>query len=206
VLLLLTWLWRWLVVAFLLWRISRLDLRLVPSHADRAGGLGFLDLAGQVLLPVLLALSVVIAAQFGHDVRYHNVKVESLYGAMAALALVFLVVTLGPLLSFSGPLARLKQRSRLDYSRLVAQHGRLLDRRWIYGEALADDSVLTSPELGPAIDVASLHDIVRGMRLVLFSRELVLLVVGVALLPMLPVLALQIPLMKLLEKLGSIVL
>jgi hypothetical protein len=29
-----------------LWRVSRLDLRLTPSHPDRAGGLGFLSALG----------------------------------------------------------------------------------------------------------------------------------------------------------------
>jgi hypothetical protein len=28
---------------FFLWRVSRLELRLVPTHPDRAGGLGFFE-------------------------------------------------------------------------------------------------------------------------------------------------------------------
>lgn len=41
--LLLVWAWRLVVCSVLLWRISRLDLELVPTHPDRAGGLGFLE-------------------------------------------------------------------------------------------------------------------------------------------------------------------
>jgi hypothetical protein len=40
---------RWYVRFFIwfqfLWRISKLDLRLLPAHPDRAGGLGFLGAA-----------------------------------------------------------------------------------------------------------------------------------------------------------------
>jgi hypothetical protein len=38
-----TWLWRLTLLVILLKRIAGLDLALVPTHADRAGGLGFLE-------------------------------------------------------------------------------------------------------------------------------------------------------------------
>jgi hypothetical protein len=40
---LLHWGWRLFIVAVVSWRIAHLDLRLVPTHPDRAGGLGFLE-------------------------------------------------------------------------------------------------------------------------------------------------------------------
>jgi hypothetical protein len=42
--LLLRWLWRLALWCVFLWRVSRLELRLVPTHPDRAGGLGYLEL------------------------------------------------------------------------------------------------------------------------------------------------------------------
>jgi hypothetical protein len=206
VFLLLTWLWRWLVVGILFRRIARLELRLAPTHADCAGGLGFLDLAAQVLLPVVFAASAVIAAHFGHGALYHGSKVSSWYGAMAALTGVSLILTVAPLLAFCGTLFRLKQRARLEYGSLVARHGWLLQRRWIHGEALEEDALLNAAELGPLIDVASMHGIVRSIRLVPFSREMVIGVVAAALLPMVPVITLEIPLKEMLAKLASMLL
>ena len=53
----LRWLYRLLLWFLFLWRVSRLDLRLAPSHPDRAGGLGFLDVvagkARELLDPLL---------------------------------------------------------------------------------------------------------------------------------------------------------
>jgi hypothetical protein len=202
--LLLTWLWRGLILGLLLWRISRLDLRLVPAHADQAGGLGFVDVAVQVLVPVVFAISAVVAASFGHEVRYHGRPVASYYNLMALLVLLSLFFILGPLLAFAGKLSRLKVTSRLNYGGLVAQHGRLVDRRWIRGETLEDDALLNAGELGPVVDIASMHEIVRGIRLVPFNMQPVLMVVVAALLPMVPVLALQIPLKEMLMKLVSL--
>jgi hypothetical protein len=40
---LLRWYFRLLIWTRFLWQVSRIDLRLVPTHPDRAGGLGFLS-------------------------------------------------------------------------------------------------------------------------------------------------------------------
>ena len=43
--LLIRWIWRLAIWTCLLWKISRLDLQLLPIHPDGMGGLGFLGLA-----------------------------------------------------------------------------------------------------------------------------------------------------------------
>ena len=55
--LMLAWLWR-LILAFVLCaRLARLDLALVPTHPDGAGGLGFLEALPMAFSPVVFALS-----------------------------------------------------------------------------------------------------------------------------------------------------
>jgi len=53
---LLQWVWRLCLASVVFWRITRLELQLVPTHPDRAGGLGFLE-----RMPVAFSL-VVLAA------------------------------------------------------------------------------------------------------------------------------------------------
>jgi len=45
--LLLRWIWRLLIWTLFLWEMARLDLDVVPTHADQAAGLGFLGAAHQ---------------------------------------------------------------------------------------------------------------------------------------------------------------
>src|SRR5437867_4069907 len=52
--LLLHWVWRLVIVAVLFWRIAHLDLRLVLTHPDRTGGLGFLEQARSAFSPIVL--------------------------------------------------------------------------------------------------------------------------------------------------------
>ena len=62
------WIWR----LFVGWRvirwISRLELQLVPSHPDRAGGLGFVQHVSIADAWIVLAISIVLAGRWGHDV------------------------------------------------------------------------------------------------------------------------------------------
>jgi hypothetical protein len=45
-------LWKWLLFTFCLFKLSRLDLKLVATHPDHHGGIGFLGPAPMVFAPV----------------------------------------------------------------------------------------------------------------------------------------------------------
>lgn len=53
-LILLRWIWRFLIWADFLFRVSRLSLVLRPGHPDLAGGLGYLGVAQQSFVTIFL--------------------------------------------------------------------------------------------------------------------------------------------------------
>jgi hypothetical protein len=193
-LLLLTWLWRVVVLTVVLWRISRLDLQLVPTHPDRFGGLGFLERLPAAFATVIAGTSVVLAGRWGHDVLYHGTSIASLYMPGAIYLAVVLLIFLAPLLVFVPRLAALKRQSLLAYGALVGRHGRLVERRWLRGEAVDDEGLLSAPELGPVADTLTLYQAVSGVRVVPIGKQALLTVAGAAILPMVPVAAIQVPL------------
>ena len=196
--LLLAWLWR-LVLAFVLCvRLSRLPLSLVPTHPDGAGGLGFLEGLPFAFSPVVLALSMVLASRWAHEVAFHDVHVAALRMPMIAFAVVVLVLFLAPLLPWQPVLAAAKRRAELEYGALVAEHGRLVRRRWILDEPVGDEPILSAPELGPVADTLSLWEAARKMRTIPIGRRSLLAILLPAALPMLPVLAIEIPVKDLL--------
>ena len=56
--LLIRWYFRLFIWTRFLWQVSRIELRLVPTHPDRAGGLGFLSIMSYAFGPLLLAQGV----------------------------------------------------------------------------------------------------------------------------------------------------
>ena len=201
IMLLLAWLWRLVICAVLLWRISRLPLLLVPTHPDRAGGLGFLEEMPLIFSPVVFAMSAVIASRWGHDVLYHDVDVHSLMIPVALFVVAMLVLYLGPLALFLRSLLRFKRQALLEYGALVGQHGRLVRKRWIAQEPVAESPLLQAAELGPVIDTVSMYEVVASIRPSPIGKRSLAAIVLPALLPMIPVFAIQIPVKEMLLKL-----
>lgn len=81
----LAWVWRLVLAGIVLLRIARLPLKLVPSHPDRVGGLGFLGRLPMVFAPFIFAVLAVVAGTWAHNVFYHEVSVPSLCVQMATL-------------------------------------------------------------------------------------------------------------------------
>jgi hypothetical protein len=196
--LMLAWLWRLVLLFLLCARLARLDLQLVPTHPDGAGGLGFLESLPLAFSPVVLALSAVLASRWAHDVVYHGVHVEALRMPMIAFLVVSVVLFLAPLLPWQRPLAAAKRRAELEYGALVAHHGRLVRKRWILSEPVGDDPLLSAPEIGPVADTLSLHDAARRMRIVPIGRRSLIAILVPAAIPLVVVLAIEIPVKDLL--------
>ncbi|MGH8816580.1 MAG: hypothetical protein ACREX5_08310 [Achromobacter pestifer] len=199
--LLLAWVWRLVLASVVLLRIARLPLRLVPSHPDRVGGLGFLSRFPIVFSPFIFSVSAVVAASWAHGVFYHEVPVPSLYVQMATLVVVLVIVGLAPLMVFTPILARHKKLAMLEYGVLLAQHGRAVDARWIQKQEIPDYPMLDAPELGPVADIQTLYQAVEAMRSVLINKGVLFKVAIPAAVPLLVVVATQWPLKSTLSKL-----
>jgi hypothetical protein len=199
--LVLGWIWRIALLASLLWRIARLDLSLVPTHPDRAGGLGFLERLPGVFAPLAFAVSTVLASRWGHDAIYHGLTLNSVRVEMTVFIVACVLVFALPLLAFTGPLKSAKKRALMEYGALVGRHGRLVHERWIEGRKLDEQPILDAPELGPVADTAAIYGAVKSMRTVPLGKSSVLPVVLAAAIPMLAVLSLQVPVKAILKQL-----
>lgn len=198
--LLLAWLWRLALCFVLMSRIAKLDLSLVPTHPDRAGGLGFLETLPAAFSMVVLAMSAVLASRWAHDVLYHGVDVNSLRVPAAVFVVAMIVLFMAPLLPFSSRLRAAKRKAVLQYGALVARHGRGVQRRWIEGEPV-DDELLSAPEIGPVADTGALYESVAKMRTMPIGRSTLLMIAVPAILPLLVVAAIQIPIKNILKTL-----
>lgn len=197
------WLWR-IVLVFLFFRsISKLDLSLVPSHPDCAGGLGFLEYYPRAFFLLTFAVSAVIASGWAHDVVYHAKDVHELIKPMAALAIVWSLILLSPLLVFSPKLAAAKRQGKNEYSRAVGEHGRLVRQRWILNQPVPDEELLDAPGIGPVADANAMYDAVKVMSVVPINKAVLVSVLLPLLIPMLVVFSIQIPVKELLMTLAK---
>jgi hypothetical protein len=137
-------------------------------------------------------------SRWSHDVVYHGVHVDSLRMPMIAFLVVALVLFLAPLLPWQRTLSKTKRRAELEYAAFVAEHGRLVRKRWILQEPVGDPPVLSAPEIGPVADTIPLYEAARKMRVVPLGRRSLLAVLVPAAIPLVVVLAIEIPVKDLL--------
>jgi hypothetical protein len=198
---LVAWVWRLGLLAWLFSRIAALDLRLAPTHPDRTAGLGFLESLTIGLAPLFFAIAVPIAGNWAHDAMYHGLDVRTLKFPAIGLVLVLAAIALAPLLAFAPRLRAVRRTSLAAYGALLAEHGRLVERRWIRREVVEDHGLLSAPEIGPVADTVALYEVVAKMRSVPVGRKALTPVLLAAALPLVPVFATQIPLREIIKML-----
>jgi hypothetical protein len=201
--LLLAWAWRILLLTLWLGRVARIDLQLVPTHPDRAGGLGLLEKLPGAFALVSLALSAMLASRWAHEVLHHGAPLTAYRHAVIVFVVVWTAVLLLPLLAFAPALSRTRKRAIRDYSALVGRQGALVHRRWIEGREVAAEPILDAPEIGPVADAAAMYEAVVKMRIVPIGKVSIAGILLPLALPLLVVAALQVPLKELLLKLAK---
>ena len=204
IVLLLGWLWRIGLVILVFRRLSRLDLSLVPTHPDRSGGLGFVKKLPSAFFLVTLAVSSVIASRWMHEMVYHDQTLASFKAPFAAFVVLWSAMLLLPLLMLAPRLAAMKRQALRQYGALIGEHGRLVHRRWILGEPVSPTELLDAPELGPVADTAAIYEAVVNVNPLPVDKSTLIVVLVPIVMPMLFVIAWQIPIRELLLKLLKI--
>src|SRR5262245_29716307 len=97
----LAWLWRLIITWILFQRLARLDLRLVPSHPDSVGGLGFIELHSLAFCLVVFAMSSVACAAVAHQMMAHGGHFKQFQAQLIVLVILVLVLVPVPLAAVS---------------------------------------------------------------------------------------------------------
>ena len=149
------WLWRLIIWMRFLYDVSRLDLDLVPTHADAAGGLGFLGTAHTAFGILSFALSSVLSAAAAFLIVFEEAPIETFQIYFITVLIAAEVLFLGPLILFCPALIRARQAWLREYSLLVPRYNRAFHEKWIEGRVADGEQLLGSG------DIQSLADCMR---------------------------------------------
>ena len=204
--LLLRWYFRLLIWTRFLWQVSKIDLRLQPTHPDRAGGLGFLGAAASAFSPVILAQGAILGGMMANRILYAGATLPEFKVELVGLVVLLVLAILGPLLVFSPMLAAAKRAGLREYGTLAHRYAGEFDRKWIRGDAPTDEPLVGTPDIQSLADLGNSFEVVRGMRWVPFTWLTVAQLVGATLLPVLPLTLTMFSPQELLARLLKIVL
>jgi len=187
-----TWFWRLFLWFRCIRRIAHMHVRIIASHPDKAGGLGFL---GQSLrgFPVLaFAFASAIAGTLANLVIHEARPSTSLTPVVVATMLFILLICVGPLLAFIKPLREAQDDAELSYGALATSLGQQFEGRWLAGPREVTPDALAVPDFSSTADLFSVTGHVTEMRPIPIEIKDFIPLLIATVLPFLPIILRQV--------------
>jgi hypothetical protein len=204
--LLFRWYFRLVIWIRFLAAVARCELRLLPTHPDHVGGLGFLSETVVAFAPFLMAHGVLLSGLIANRIFFRGATLLDFKVEIAVVPLFLLLMVLGPLLLFTPRLAATRRVGLREYGTLAQRYVREFDDKWLRGGASAGEPLVGSADIQSLADLGNSFQTVQSMRPVPVTKEALIQLAVITLLPVAPLVLTMIPLSELLNRLLNVVL
>ena len=185
---LLRWYMRLFIWFRFLWQVSRINLKLIPTHPDRAAGLAFLGRSAYAFGPILFAQGVMLAGLVAERVLYLGQSLVSFKLQIAGFVAFFVLVILGPLLMFTPQMAQAKRKGLAEYGLLAQRYVEGFERKWVLSDPAPSEELLGSGDIQSLADLGNSYAMVREMRPVPFGPQDIARLAAATAAPLVPLL------------------
>lgn len=193
-----TLLWRIAVWTVFLWRLSRFNLRLLPSHPDRRGGLGFIPASVRSFPPLGVAIGTIAASTVAGLIKFEgHPAAEVQYAALAAVLIAIALLAV-PLMVFGPVLFRLRTDGIYKYGRLMHDVGQSFESRWLPPARPKADPV-GAPDFSSVIDLSGVVGNVYAITPLMVDLQSLTPLVVATLVPFIPVFFIILPAQQIMD-------
>jgi hypothetical protein len=186
--------------------MNKLNLQLVPTHPDEAGGLAFVGESQRFFGIVLLAYSIAVAGILANGVLYDKFPLQHYAPAIAIYVIVVVVLVLSPLLVFSSRLVQTKRLGLHQYGTLATEYTSSFHKKWIILPRQSDEVLLGTGDIQSLADLGNSFGFIEKMNALPMGPRTPIHLALACLLPMAPLLLTMMPLGELLKMLFKVVL
>jgi hypothetical protein len=185
---LLRWYMRLFIWFRFLWQVSRIHLKLIPTHPDRCAGLAFLGKSAYAFGPILFAQGAMLAGIVASRVLYKGESLLAFKLQIGAFVGFFVLAILGPLLMFSPRLGAAKRQGLAEYGLLAQRYVEGFEQKWIFQEHAGGEELLGSADVQSLADLGNSYAMVREMRAVPFGLDDITRLAAATAAPLVPLL------------------
>jgi hypothetical protein len=197
--LLLRWIWKLVLWGWFLWRVSRLDLHLIPGHPDRTGGLGSLAGVHERFSLLVAASSIIQSTALAESISTGTAVAAAMYPLLAIVLMTSAALFVAPLLVFTDKLWVARTRGVGQYDTLAARYVAAFEAKWT-GAVDRAEPLLGTEDVRSFADLDSATRIVKGMRWITVSSRMFTMMTLAAVVPFLPLLLFEYPIADLSKK------
>jgi hypothetical protein len=194
-------LWQWLLWGYFAFKLSKRDLKLVATHPDGHGGLGFLGLTSSAFAPIAFSATAVVAATWRNDILYHGAHLINFKLPAIVLIVLIALVAVGPLAFFVPRLRALRRKGILEYGILGQLHSTDFHQKWILHRAGHETEFLEAPESSTLADYGHAYEKIESMNSFLIDKNSLYTLAAAIVIPALPMILAEIPLAVVLKDL-----
>jgi len=204
--LILRWYYRIFIWSRFLWQVSRIQLNLNPLHPDKVGGLGFLSEIDSAFLPLAMVHGAVLSGLIADRILHLNASLLDFKVELVVIVLLVWLLLLLPLLLFTGQLAHTKRKGIVTYGQLGSKYVQDFDKKWMQASTSHDEALIGSADIQSLADLSNSYEVVRKMQLAPITKETLISLTAMTLLPVLPLVLTMMPIEELAKKLVEILL
>ncbi len=195
------WYFRLFIWARFLWKASRIQMSLIPTHPDGNAGIGFLANTVYAFSLLAVAHGALLAGFIAGRIFHLGARLLDFRIEIAVVLGFMLCVIIGPLLLFAPQLAHAKRTGAREYGTLAQRYVRDFDTKWLRGGALSSEPLLGSADIQSLADMNNSFDIIYQMRIAPVTKEAVVQLAVATLAPVAPLVLTMMPLSELAQKL-----
>lgn len=202
----LRWFYRQFLWAQFLWRMSRLNLQLIPTHPDGAGGIAFTGEVQRFFGVILFAYSATVAGVLANDVMYDGISLQH-FAPLIALYVIFAVaIVMAPLFVFTKSLVQTKLSGLYKYGTLATEYTSSFHKKWILAQPPRDEELLGTGDIQSLADLGNSFSFIEKMNGLPMGPRTPIHLALACLLPMAPLLLTVMPMKDVLKLLFKVVL
>lgn len=197
---LLRWTWRYFVWAILLQKISRLQLKLSPSHADQIGGLGFMMGGHQSFARILAPLSLVMASTCAYRILIFHENLKANEAALSSFVFIGLFLFFLPLFFWAPTMLKSRRQGLRKYGAFVYLYNSIFEAKWMPSQGSAvSENPLGASDIQSLADLGNAFQRVEAMRVIPITNMALRMAVTSIVVPLLPLALLVIPVSEVLR-------
>jgi hypothetical protein len=200
------WTFRYIVWSVLVWRIGRLRLVLMPTHPDRAAGLGFLAISQKHFGLLFCALACFFAGVVANGMVFEGVPLISFKFLMLGFVVLSVIIGVLPLTMLTPKLMQVRKEGHLEYGRLAHAYTESFDRKWVHYKERPAEELLGTSDIQSLADIGNSFGVVEKMRIAPISKRLLLQLGAQAAVPLVPVIIFGTPTPELVEAITKMIL
>jgi len=187
------------------WKTSRLDLHLDAAHPDGAGGLAFLGMIFSSFRVPLFAVSASAAGALANLMLYTGVSFTDFRWAIGASVVGLVAIVSGPLVFFNPQLRRARDSAVLSCGTLSGRQLKAFEEKWLNQGPREAQEMLEAPDFSAVIDLSTTVANARSMSTFPFRLKQLVPLALAALLPFVPVAAIETPLTEILKQMMKLI-